>query len=487
MHQDDALTVGLTPAELVGLQPHILDEILFSADRATLATCLRVNKTFFKIASPILYHTVRVDRHNMKKFFLGAFVGTNIDEDELECRLIMGEECTPPTNEPWHAEVGPKLLPTPPLEKQSKGDTNSPVGRPAITNFKAPLLGHVRVLSLGSHHCCDCRFYGTNVGPLLKNLDTLRIVPAPLAPFTIGALCDNRGFCPLFSSLSPRKLVFRNVGGKPVFRVRENVDNWNRSRLEEVVYVLPTDGRVYRNETVNTLYPVEHFGVPCKLIFHTGWELWNGVADPSLSVASDNWARVPVRPVDLVDPIFDTVFGTAFGLEAVDFHVGGPLPEDECEYAQSFRHENPHESLTSDRLRQFTKGQLMGLAVDDVAEHEDELDEYKQPLRFKSLSQYRQLPAEERRFELEEGLDPHLKVASLQSQQFFDYSGPTSVGFKAMKTLLRVLGDNHLLDRSVIEEFRHLLPFTKATALYFLVHLNPHLAHLDSRLEPPPE
>ncbi|WOO78073.1 uncharacterized protein LOC62_01G001626 [Vanrija pseudolonga] len=435
--------------------------------------CLRVNKTFHKIAGPILYHTVRVDRHNMKKFFLGAFVGTNIDEEELECGLMQGKECTPPTNERWDAEVGPKLLPTPPQEKQVEGAASD---RPNVTNFKAALLGHVRVLSLGSHHCCVCHFYGTNIGPLLKNLDTLRVVPAPLTPFTVDTVCDNRIYCPFFDSLRPRKLVFRNVGGRPVFLTREHHNIWNPSRLEEVVYILPTDGRVYRNETVKALDELIRFDVPCKVVFCRGWEVWGALGDHALSLVTVNSAvqHVPVRPVDFIAAFLNTVEGTAFGLESVDFHIGGPLTGGECQITRAFQLENPDEPITSERLRQLVKDELSSRAMEALCEDE--------PLDYKSLSQYHQLSAEVRRFELDDSLDSHLMVASLQSQEFFNVSALPNEGYKEMKNLVKTLGDTGLLDPSVIEEFHSRIPFTASTCRWVICRL---AHHLEARLQPP--
>lgn len=453
----------LSAASLV-LQPHILDSILLSSDRDTLATCLRVNKTFHQVAGAILYHTVRVDGHNMKKFFLGAFVGTDIEEDDLECSLLRGEQCTRFTKPEGTviSESETLVLPTSTQQTQVDGAPSPADHRLSPlcpTNFKAPLLALVRVLSLGSHHSCLCHVYGETIGPLLKTLDTLRIVPAPLTACTLDTVCDDHNYCPLFDSLRPRKVVFRNVGEHRVFCGQGSEEAWNKQRLEEVVDILPTDGRAYRNDTVDSLQDVPCFNRASKILFHSGWEVWQSSANAVPNNSDDQ--RIPVRPVDLIQPLKSDAVGFMFGLETVELDGGGPQPADECPIVNAFRHVHPHEPTTSDRLRQLVKDEIMTGSIWGVAFGNDGWDQ-QDPFLYKTIADYEHLLVQERRFEVDDGLDPILNVASLQSQLLFSPSLRYNRNLRNASNGLIALGVNPF----ALVDLDTLVPFTCSTIRY---------------------
>ncbi|WOO78074.1 uncharacterized protein LOC62_01G001627 [Vanrija pseudolonga] len=445
--------VGPSAADLI-LQPHILHAILQSSDRATLATCLRVNQLFLAQAGPLLYHTVRVDQSNIQAFFRGVYVGTEGTEEIRMCNLLDGRSsCDRFSDRPESAAwEGPSLYAharrTEPLE-QIPG---------APTNFKAELLAHVRVLSLGSHHACMCHVFGQCIGPLLKRLDTLRIVHTPATPITVNVICDNGYYCPLFDSMRPRKLVFRNVGQEPLFCCQGWNHEWKQDTLEELVHVLPTDGAVYRNHIGRSLVAMAKFNHHAKVIFDSQWEVWT---DPVRPDTITSGIGRPAHPIDVIDCLVDLESSSIYGLDGVHFTKGISSDIDQCELVTEFQLAYPHESTTSERLRQLVKDEIKRPVYWAGLIGEEVLDQLK-PFEFHTLAEYALLPVEERRFELDDGLDDTLRVASLESQAMFKPVSPRS--------LLEVANEKWAergcedFDASLLAGHDGLVSFTTATA-----------------------
>lgn len=199
------------------------------ASRATLASCLRVNKYLHNEAGKKLYHTVRIDGSNMVGFFRGAI---EPDDAESHCVVAAADQCKRAPAEDYLEALYPPLV-----------FANR---RAARGKFKAALLARVRVLSIGTHHTCVCNYYSTHAKRLLRNLDTLRMVPAIDTTPQPTPWCDHSRYgdwCHLFMHLEPRKIVWLNLGGNylPFF------DSWpsnllfNSSHLKEIVVACHAD------------------------------------------------------------------------------------------------------------------------------------------------------------------------------------------------------------------------------------------------------
>lgn len=444
---------GPSATDLI-LQPHILQAILQTSDRATLGTCLRVNKLFFEQAGPLLYHTVRVNQSNIQAFFRGAYVGTGTSEEIRSCDLLDGRSSCDrfserPESEAWE---GPSMF------AQARRTEPLAQNPGAPRNFKAELLAHVRVLSLGSHHACMCHVYGVSIGPLLKHLDTLRIVHTPTTPIVVDDICDNGYYCPLFDSMKPRKLVFRNVGHKPLFSCQGWHEKWREDTLEEVVSVLPTNGSAYRNDLGRSLVGIAKHNQNNKVLFDSQWEVWTDSASPDTS--SSDLGR-PAHPIDVVDGLVDLESGSIYGVEAVDFSKGLPSDIDKCELVTEFERVYPNEPTTPERLRQLVQDDIRHPKLWASLISAQVLEQPK-PITYHTRAEYALLPVEERRFELEDGLDPILRVASLESQAMFK---PVSA-----RSLLEIANEKWAqlgcedFDPALLAGHDGLVPFTTATA-----------------------
>lgn len=157
---------AVPPALIILNSPHIVDGIMNYASRTTLVACLRVSKQLHDAAGKVLYHTVRVDRYNLAGFFLGALVGSGVAEDS-GCH---GDGCVRFTEQDKDGTKSPADNPAPGQgktrgqKKNAQKRKRKAAGR--TTNFKAPLLAQVEVLSLGSHHTCVCHLYGEHIESL---------------------------------------------------------------------------------------------------------------------------------------------------------------------------------------------------------------------------------------------------------------------------------------------------------------------------------
>lgn len=348
--------------------------IVSHVPRATLISCMRVSQLHAG-AGKVLYRTVRVDERNIWSFFRGALVGTGVSE-ETEC--------------------------------ERDGAVSADDEPPAHRNFKAPLLAHTRVLSLGSHHTCPCDLYGPHAARLLRNLDTLRIVPTSVSRRKLEPLCDHEDVCPLFQVLTPRKLVLRNTDGTKWHRCCWPEGQWNADRLQEVVWVLPSYGAVYGyGKLVDQ--GGERFGTPAvtrvKVIFHDGWEVWPaGQRRRRLP----NGASSPVTPEAVIKPLAELcnrtdIHTTVYGLEAIEFHTGDSW------LVLAFQELFPHTPLDDDDgFRQLVRDELRTgvlchfietMEYDDIGYRNKE--EY---IEYKTMAEYAALSVHERLYELHDGL-----------------------------------------------------------------------------------
>lgn len=260
------------PRALVLNVPHIVEGILASVPRSMLVTSMRV-KALHDAAGKRLYRVVRVDSSNMASFFRGAQLPSSL-------RTFF-----------WRSYAF--------------------TTRPTTTDFKTPLLTHVRVLSLGSHMPLPGVCSHGPAG-LLPNLHTLRIVRAPDSTgLRLLPLCGHSTYCRLVGKMSPRKLVIRNLDEREDYLP----SRWPARAPHEIVWILPTDGRRYRREATPNdgelaLLPT----AKAKFIYHDTWEesatevsIIQGApvsvipqfSDMHLELAQNLAAGVVVLPADL--------------------------------------------------------------------------------------------------------------------------------------------------------------------------------------------
>ncbi|KAL1408037.1 hypothetical protein Q8F55_004834 [Vanrija albida] len=374
MHPAHASQHPATPASIIINTPHIVDAIMAYATSSTLATCLRVSKGLHHTAGKVLYHTVRLDKSNMGGFFCGIWAGNASDEDT-------GSVADGPSS--------------PTLPAQTKNAT------PRHMNFKRRLLANVRVLSLGSHYEPVCRLFRYEAPTLLPCLDTLRIVRFPASMHSLQSLCGGHE-CPFFAAAVARRLVIRNLDARPPGRFgcpKRFYTDTNDRTFEEVVWVLPTKGKVYTKRSL--IYVRSYFPkARITFLFHPTWELWE--ERPDLAASSDAlykplpvppsaMVEILVLPKDVVSPPMPTVIG----LETVEFSTN-----DSDELVEAFATESPHLPLTPDRLHQAVRDEVSTSAF---RLNKDPV-EFPEDIAYYTLEEYAAFEASERAGVLDDGL-----------------------------------------------------------------------------------
>ncbi|WOO78080.1 uncharacterized protein LOC62_01G001633 [Vanrija pseudolonga] len=349
--------------------PHIVEAILAPLDRRTLLSCLRVH-LLHDSAGKLLYRTVRVHRSNLATFFLGALVGTRTEETGCS-----GAGCTRFTHETVMYLSRGKLQRQLEQEEEEAKTVDSGAN---TTNFKAPLLAYVRVLSLSSHHVCACRLYAPHLATILPNLRTLRIVPAPASDHTLERLCDARE-CAVFASAVARRLVLCNLdahaGALSGWPLRARYDE--RPPFKHVVWVLPTSGAGYAGRGIK--FSRGFFGPTPHTYVFADWEVWVPPAGWDLR----RRRLPPVNPSDVVHAIGgagDTCRSpspTVVGLERVALRDYGD------EIGRMFAH-SAHLRCDSAHLRQLVHDKLDASARDS---NNDGITE-PAPVVFHTLEEY---------------------------------------------------------------------------------------------------
>lgn len=339
-------TAVLARASILASSAHIVDAILAHADRLTLVAALRVNSTWHDAAGKVLYHTVRVDRFNIASFFRGALVGTETGE-ETGCA---GDNC-------MRFSVASQGVGAPTKTRGQKKNARKAKMKKSVpvTNFKAPLLSRVHVLSFGAHHGCVCSRYGPHAPTLFPHLDTLRIVPAPASTHTLQPLCDARE-CALFAFATPRRVVLRNLDGGSGASWPQYLPFDTDPPFSEVVWVLPTKGERYGDD--GGLIGAGQFGRAAKTYVFADWELWRAPAGSSLANFFDvvNNKRFPLAPSDVIYVVGSPSLGsppTVVGLERLQFTTKGA-----DDVVGTFKRHFPHVHLDNDRLHRMVRDEL---------------------------------------------------------------------------------------------------------------------------------
>lgn len=140
------------------------------------------------------------------------------------------------------------------------------------TNFKAPLLKHVRLLTISTHNSSICSSWLPYITDLLPDVQILRTAPTRVSLLELHHLCTNADGCDLLAALpSVTKVVFRNVDGRGLGFTEHRFPSHS---VKDVVIFLPTDGRVWSTTgPPNFLKISSHYpNANIKLIFHATWE-----------------------------------------------------------------------------------------------------------------------------------------------------------------------------------------------------------------------
>ncbi|BEJ17307.1 hypothetical protein CspHIS471_0607080 [Cutaneotrichosporon sp. HIS471] len=349
--------------------PHILEAILKYSPRSTQRACLLSSRSLFESAGRVLYRNVYIGGRagdSLELFFRGALIGTGFGHEGMElakCPLNNGHsECkihdakdnhsnsseensseensseenssedesdysdcsedetiAQPTTLP-HSATSTTSTKTktqkpnyghPNKEERDRVDasvySDQAEGVPCTTNSKLALLKHLRILTISTHHACDCHIYGPHIKHLLPNLEVVRVASDFLRTFELLPLCDAE-VCKLLTNVKCRKLVVRNLDGnglplEPYFCLG-NGDSF--PLCQELVVFLTMDGRRLAPDFENMAYWHHHSlldlgrcfpnAPDVKIVFYPTWEGW----DASDDVLAFIHGHVPVTPDDIV-------------------------------------------------------------------------------------------------------------------------------------------------------------------------------------------
>ncbi|ORY31786.1 hypothetical protein BCR39DRAFT_79811 [Naematelia encephala] len=146
---------------------HLLDRVVFYADRHTRTVLLRLSKDWFRQVGKLLYETIHVHRDSIESIFAGAELAT---------------------------------------ENTDQVASSTP-------NFKAALLAQVHCLILSQHKSTQC-YHLTSIQRLLPNLEVMTFESQFKSNLdTKRNICDGVTQCRLETGLRPSKIVFRNIIG----------------------------------------------------------------------------------------------------------------------------------------------------------------------------------------------------------------------------------------------------------------------------------
>ncbi|WOO78075.1 uncharacterized protein LOC62_01G001628 [Vanrija pseudolonga] len=376
--------------------PHLVDSILDHATRVTLVTFMRVNEDLHNEAGKRLYHTVRIDGHNMAGFFRGAIEPDDVDS---HCVVSASDDCKRAPDEDYFDTLYP------PVELAKHGAERG--------KFKAALLARVRVLSIGRHHTCVCNYYSTYAKNLLCNLDTLRLVPAIDATPQPSTWCDDTEYyddhCRLLMCLEPRKIVWRNLGANPMIFFDAWPDDhlFNATNLKEVVVACYADfADQFLIEDVE-LGP----GTKVKVIFNCQWEEW--APRPSRLYDSDSDIGTEFRPPNPQNIVNSMIYWSScyelplavVGLETVSFIGRGGLVTPPATMSSA-------EQVKNAGHQQFVKNALIAGYRNKAQVQREEgnkAPDFEGSVLFQTLDEYAALPESERCYELHDGLPPRLE------------------------------------------------------------------------------
>ncbi|BEI80631.1 hypothetical protein CcaverHIS002_0111600 [Cutaneotrichosporon cavernicola] len=340
--------------------PHILEAILKYSSRSTQRACLLSSRSLFESSGRVLYRNVYIGGRagdSLELFFRGALIGTGFGHEDMElakCPLNNGHpECKIHSPNDNHFNFNddesdnsshssedetiaqPITFPVSATsttstkaktsklndghpnkeERDREGasvDSDKAEGVPCTTNFKLALLKHVRVLTISTHHACNCHIYGPHIKHLLPHLEVVRVASDFFKNFELLRLCDAE-VCMLLTNVKCHKLVLRNLDGNGLplepFFCLGNGDSF--PICQELVVFLTMDGRRLVSDFENMTYwhdrsllELGHCfpnAPDVKIVFYPTWEGW----DESDDVLAFIHGHVPVTPDDIVYGIKD--------------------------------------------------------------------------------------------------------------------------------------------------------------------------------------
>ncbi|GFZ50460.1 hypothetical protein JCM24511_08217 [Saitozyma sp. JCM 24511] len=285
------------PGYALSSYPHILEQIVYYADNKTRVTLLRTTSQLHWMVGPLVYREVYIDKRTLAGVFLGwdvegsEFQKAVLTENEVERlqdtrggegarngvkrggrfgKLVKGLLAGIRKGQGVDKAQGGKGEAQSRMETKSK--TKGREGPHVATNFKAPLLRLVKVVTITEHHPDHCQHLADTAAAALISLDVLRIVPPKYDHLTsFKQLCKGHRSCPLLGCLDTKKIVFRNVNGSGLPIHQADLRSWSPPSLQEVVCFLATDGSLASHRQSGGLF-VEMAGMfqnvkKIKLVF----------------------------------------------------------------------------------------------------------------------------------------------------------------------------------------------------------------------------
>lgn len=201
---------------------------------------------------------------------------------------------------------------------------SSPIGKRKTRNFKLPLLHHVRVLTISSHHRCSCTLWGAQVAHFFPNVEVLRVVPTVSKDGALLPLCDgaDKAPCP-FLQVDAEKLVLRNLDARGPAIPGHLA--WTSPKLQRVSIYLPVDGAECARIPALSLKGQFPGVKEINIIFH----VWDGARVVDVLFPHKH-PHLPETLIDLLQAL--TIPGRAdntkiniYGLDEIAFHPIGPF------------------------------------------------------------------------------------------------------------------------------------------------------------------
>jgi hypothetical protein len=399
-----------------------------------------------------LYRNVHIGGRagaSLALFFRGALIGTGLGDEDKElakCPLSDGKECTIHDCKPLEPQESPDSaslesafeqansspaatsqtpmtldaqapLETPPKTKTQKrnqrrrvkekrdkkvtpstsNSSDPPEDEPPVTNFKLDLLEHVRVLTISTHHACDCHLYGPYARVFLPNLQIVRVASDFLRTFELLPVCDART-CKLLSNVKCHKLVLRNLDGNGL-PLEEHFGQHGEPFpiCKELVVFLPMDGRRLTTDFDNMnrwhYRMLQGLGLcfpnapDLKFVFYPTWEGWDQSDDAFAFIHG----HAPVTPDDIVYSM--TSFLQYEGPQCTIYGMGKLRWAADGDIAATFKHHFPHTALTQrailDMVRHELRTSSLYLAISPLPDEEFVYDPgYPEHNTYKTFNEY---------------------------------------------------------------------------------------------------
>lgn len=197
--------------------------------------CDKCEDSFFQHYSidKALREKVKNDPEQYRKFRLSRLADNKDASEDMEKEKKDMSKTTKAGSKSSSLATNPKAT------SSKHHDGKTPRTQPVLPISKKVLLSYVRVISIGSHHESACDSFGELLGEHITDLNVLRIVDTPVHWAFCAQMCEHipQGQCALVTSIKPRKIVLRNIGGLHI----PFPPKWSlHDKTKEVVIILST-------------------------------------------------------------------------------------------------------------------------------------------------------------------------------------------------------------------------------------------------------